>query len=152
MPSGRRARKLEKGEQRSILRSTSTRWVTKLTSSIELAAQHSVNTPRNFSALRRAHRERKIPELREKDIEESFVRGGQKSHFQVGHSLTYHSGSGPGGQSINKTENNVQLLHKPTGFRVGCQETRSLQTNRMLARRLLLEKACILNDHLILPA
>ncbi|KAJ8597899.1 hypothetical protein M405DRAFT_855191 [Rhizopogon salebrosus TDB-379] len=118
VPSGRRARKLEKGEQ-----------------SIELAAQHSVNTPRNFSALRRAHRERKIPELREKDIEESFVRG-----------------SGPGGQSINKTENNVQLLHKPTGFRVACQETRSLQTNRMLARRLLLEKACILNDHLILPA
>lgn len=61
--------------------------------------------------------------MREEDIEESFVRG-----------------SGPGGQSINKTQNNVQLLHKPTGFRVACQETRSLQTNRMLARRWLLQK------------
>ncbi|KAG2157405.1 RF-1 domain-containing protein [Suillus clintonianus] len=109
MSSSRRARKLEKGEQ-----------------SIEPAAQHSVNMPQHFSALKRAHKERKIPELREGDIEESFVRG-----------------SGPGGQSINKTQNNVQLLHKPTGFRVACQETRSLQTNRMLARRLLLEKACI---------
>ncbi|OAX39187.1 hypothetical protein K503DRAFT_792098 [Rhizopogon vinicolor AM-OR11-026] len=106
MPSSRRARKLEKDEQ-----------------STEPAAQRSANTPRNFPALKRAHRERKIPDLREDDIEESFVRG-----------------SGPGGQSINKTENNVQLLHKPTGFRVACQETRSLQTNRMLARRLLLEK------------
>ncbi|KAG2078009.1 hypothetical protein BDR04DRAFT_1124602 [Suillus decipiens] len=106
MPSSRQARKLEKGEQ-----------------STDSAAQHSANTPRNFSALRRAHKDREIPELREEDIEESFVRG-----------------SGPGGQSINKTQNNVQLLHKPTGFRVACQETRSLQTNRMLARRWLLQK------------
>ncbi|KAF9246126.1 RF-1 domain-containing protein [Melanogaster broomeanus] len=79
--------------------------------------------PRNFSMLKKAHKQRKVPELREEDLEESFVRG-----------------SGPGGQSINKTENNVQLLHKPTGLRVACQETRSLATNRMLARRHLLEK------------
>ena len=59
------------------------------------------------------------------------------------HQGFYSQGGGPGGQSINKTENNVQLLHKPSGIRVSCQETRSLQTNRRMARRLLLEKACL---------
>ncbi|KAG2061683.1 hypothetical protein BDR06DRAFT_1001951 [Suillus hirtellus] len=116
MPSSRQARRLEKGGQ-----------------SVEPVAQPSSNLPRTFSALRRAHKDREIPELREEDIEESFVRG-----------------SGPGGQSINKTQNNVQLLHKPTGFRVACQETRSLQTNRMLARRWLLQKACV-SKHLVTP-
>ncbi|KAF5331059.1 hypothetical protein D9619_006019 [Psilocybe cf. subviscida] len=82
--------------------------------------------PRNFSALRRVSKERVLPELREEDLEESFIRG-----------------SGPGGQSINKTENNVQLVHKPTGLRVACQDTRSLAQNRKLARRWLLEKACV---------
>ncbi|KAI6039937.1 RF-1 domain-containing protein, partial [Pisolithus marmoratus] len=90
---------------------------------IELAAPPDPSLPRNYSALKRAHKQRTIPELREEELEESFVRG-----------------SGPGGQSINKTKNNVQLLHKPTGIRVSCQETRSLQTNRMLARRQLLQK------------
>ncbi|KAL4253979.1 Mitochondrial zinc maintenance protein 1, mitochondrial [Abortiporus biennis] len=84
---------------------------------------HNSNIPRYYSQLKKVAKERKIPELREDDLEESFVRG-----------------SGPGGQSINKTENNVQLLHKPTGIRVSCQETRSLNTNRMLARRLILDK------------
>lgn len=54
--------------------------------------------------------------------------------------LIYVTGSGPGGQSINKTQNNVQLLHKPTGIRVSCQETRSLEQNRKIARRILLDK------------
>lgn len=54
-------------------------------------------------------------------------------------------GSGPGGQSINKTNNNVQLLHKPTGIQVKCQETRSLQQNRKNARKILLEKVCTLH-------
>ncbi|KZT73996.1 hypothetical protein DAEQUDRAFT_720839 [Daedalea quercina L-15889] len=79
--------------------------------------------PRYFSQLKKAAKKRVVPELKEEDIEESFVRG-----------------SGPGGQSINKTENNVQLLHKPTGLRVACQDTRSLSQNRKLARRRLLEK------------
>jgi len=84
----------------------------------------------NFSALKVAHKQRTIPEVREEDIEESFVRG-----------------SGPGGQSINKTQNNVQLLHKPTGIRVNCQETRSLTQNRQIARKILLEKV----DRLVNP-
>ncbi|PIL30526.1 hypothetical protein GSI_07226 [Ganoderma sinense ZZ0214-1] len=81
------------------------------------------NVPRYYSQLKKAHKERVIPELKEEDLEESFVRG-----------------SGPGGQSVNKTENNVQLLHKPTGIRVSCQETRSLKQNRKLARKILLDK------------
>ncbi|KAI0714245.1 RF-1 domain-containing protein [Fomitopsis betulina] len=79
--------------------------------------------PRYYSQLKKAAKQRVVPELKEEDLEESFVRG-----------------SGPGGQSINKTENNVQLLHKPTGMRVACQDTRSLSQNRKLARRRLLEK------------
>ncbi|KAG7092400.1 hypothetical protein E1B28_008757 [Marasmius oreades] len=95
-------------------------------STSELAAQpvsDSSARPIYFSALKKAHRNRTVPELDEADVEEVFVRG-----------------SGPGGQSVNKTENNVQLLHKPTGIRVSCQESRSLSLNRQLARRLLLEK------------
>ena len=62
-------------------------------------------------------------ELREEDIRESFAKG-----------------SGPGGQSINKTMNRVRLQHIPTGLEVVCQEARDLSTNRKLARRLLKEK------------
>ncbi|KAI9056889.1 hypothetical protein FKP32DRAFT_1748031 [Trametes sanguinea] len=81
------------------------------------------SVPRNFSQLKKAHKARVVPELKEEDLEETFVRG-----------------SGPGGQSVNKTENNVQLLHKPTGIRVACQETRSLKQNRKIARKIMLEK------------
>ncbi|KAJ7870245.1 RF-1 domain-containing protein [Mycena leptocephala] len=77
-----------------------------------------------YSALKVAHKNRVVPDLREEDLEEAFVRG-----------------LGPGGQSVNKTENNVQLLHRPTGIRVSCHETRSLALNRRIARRLLVEKA-----------
>lgn len=95
-------------------------------SELPLTGESPTHTRRlNFSALKRASKERIIPELNEDDLEESFVRG-----------------SGPGGQSINKTSNNVQLLHKPSGIRVTCQETRSLQTNRMIARKNLVEKVC----------
>lgn len=61
--------------------------------------------------------------LLESDIEEKFVRG-----------------YGAGGQSINKTSNMVQLKHTPTGIIVQCQETRELQANRKIARRILREK------------
>ncbi len=62
-------------------------------------------------------------ELVEDELTESFVRG-----------------SGPGGQKINKTSNRVLLVHEPTQLRVECQDTRSLQQNRKIARKRLKEK------------
>jgi len=74
-------------------------------------------------ALLQEHKERVVPELREEDLEEIFIRG-----------------SGPGGQATNKTSNNVSLIHKPTGIRVTCHKTRSQATNRQSARKMLVEK------------
>jgi len=58
------------------------------------------------------------PELDEDDLEEKFVKG-----------------SGAGGQKVNKTSNRVILTHLPTQVRVECQDTRSLQQNRKIARK-----------------
>ncbi|GBC07821.1 hypothetical protein RclHR1_07710005 [Rhizophagus clarus] len=62
-------------------------------------------------------------ELNEQDLVESFVKG-----------------SGNGGQKINTTSNCVDLKHIPTGIRVQCQKTRSLQQNRNIARKILIER------------
>ncbi|KAK1747362.1 RF-1 domain-containing protein [Skeletonema marinoi] len=59
-----------------------------------------------------------LPELNEDELEEKFVKG-----------------SGAGGQKVNKTSNRVILVHTPTGLRVECQDTRSLQQNRKIARK-----------------
>jgi protein subunit release factor B len=61
--------------------------------------------------------------VRESDLEESFVRS-----------------AGHGGQNVNKTATCVMLRHKPTGMAVKCQETRHQGQNRLIARRLLLDK------------
>ena len=58
----------------------------------------------------------------DEDLEESFILGG-----------------GPGGQKTNKTANVVRLSHEPSGLMVRCGETRSRETNRWLARRMLAE-------------
>jgi uncharacterized protein (UPF0248 family) len=75
-----------------------------------------------------APRDRKLPELDENDLVETFIRG-----------------TGPGGQKVNKTSNRVCLVHTPTQLRVECQETRSLPQNRKIARKRLREK---LDEHL----
>lgn len=46
-------------------------------------------------------------------------------------------GTGSGGQKINKTSSCVYLRHIPTGIEVKCQESRSREANRQLARRAL---------------
>ena len=58
----------------------------------------------------------------EEDLDESFILGG-----------------GPGGQKTNKTSSVVRLSHEPSGISVRCGETRSRETNRWLARRMLAE-------------
>ncbi len=58
----------------------------------------------------------------EEDLEERFVLG-----------------SGSGGQKINKTASCVYLKHLPSGHEVTCQETRSREKNRVIARERLCE-------------
>lgn len=58
----------------------------------------------------------------EDDLEEQFILGG-----------------GPGGQKTNKTSSVVRLSHGPSALTVRCGETRSRETNRWLARRMLAE-------------
>jgi protein subunit release factor B len=61
--------------------------------------------------------------ISEDDLRETFVRS-----------------SGPGGQNVNKTSTCVHLVHLPTGLFVKCQQDRSQNVNRLLARRLLLDR------------
>lgn len=83
------------------------------------------NPARSF-AISAAVQEKALPPRRvieEHEITESFLKG-----------------SGPGGQKINKTSSAVQLKHGPTGIVVKCQETRSRDQNRKLARQILGER------------
>lgn len=61
----------------------------------------------------------KFTESMENEVEEKFMHGGR----------------GPGGQKINKCNSKVQLKHLPTGIVVECQETRSRDQNRTIARQ-----------------
>ena len=68
------------------------------------------------------------PVLNPEDLEEKFTLG-----------------SGPGGQAVNRTANAVFLKHLPTGLWVKCHQTRSIESNRKIARQLLLGR---LDNHL----
>ena len=63
-----------------------------------------------------------VASVYEEDLDESFILGG-----------------GPGGQKTNKTSSVVRLSHGPSGMQVRCGATRSRETNRWLARRMLAE-------------
>lgn len=60
--------------------------------------------------------------------------------FEKDISEHFETGSGKGGQKVNRTANCVFLKHEPTGLMVRCQRERSREQNRFFARRLLLEK------------
>lgn len=62
-------------------------------------------------------------DIREEDIDESFIRSG-----------------GRGGQNVNKTSTCVYLRHIPTGVEVKCQKERSQSLNRYHARVILVMK------------
>ncbi len=62
-------------------------------------------------------------EIHESDLEERFVLG-----------------SGSGGQKINKTASCVYLKHLPTGIEISCQNSRSREKNREMARNRLCEQ------------
>lgn len=49
-------------------------------------------------------------------------------------------GSGKGGQKVNKTASCVYLKHVPSGIEIKCQQERSRDLNRYLARKNLCEK------------
>lgn len=49
-------------------------------------------------------------------------------------------GTGSGGQKINKTASCVQLHHPPSGIEIKCQESRSRDDNRRIARQRLCEE------------
>lgn len=95
--------------------------------SIRALLDRPANHPVGLRFIKRIDRS-KVPVLDEKDLEESFI-----------------NGSGPGGQNVNKRINCVFLRHKPTNLFVKCHESRSLESNRKQARKLLLAK---LDDHL----
>lgn len=65
----------------------------------------------------------RVPVLNEAELEMKFVRG-----------------SGPGGQSVNKTSNCCVLKHIPTGIIVKCHIHRSVTQNTKEARQILITR------------
>ncbi|KAK5137019.1 hypothetical protein LTR08_001028 [Meristemomyces frigidus] len=93
----------------------------------QAGVQHALSLVRPFTtSTTPLLKEKPLPprlKIDEAELDEAFLKG-----------------SGPGGQKINKTSSAVQLKHGPSGIVVKCQETRSRQQNRKLARQILAEK------------
>lgn len=82
-----------------------------------------VNMPVSLEKKRALARKMEELGITDKDLTEKFILG-----------------SGKGGQKVNKTASCVYLKHLPTGIEVKCQQERSQELNRYLARRELCEK------------
>lgn len=64
--------------------------------------------------------------LAEADFSERFIRA-----------------SGPGGQNVNKVSTAVEVVHRPSGLRVRCQDERSQEANRRRAWQRLLARILV---------
>lgn len=82
----------------------------------------SLTAPSPISSKSKIDRS-KVPQLKESDLDEHFVKG-----------------SGPGGQCVNKSINCCNLKHIPTGLVVKVHHTRSLEKNKQIARELMIER------------
>ncbi len=79
--------------------------------------------PVSLSKQRALEEKMRALNIREEDLEETFVRSG-----------------GKGGQNVNKVSTCVMLTHKPSGMSVKCQIARTQGLNRYYARKLIVEK------------
>lgn len=83
----------------------------------------NIFTTINFKSNKKFLDYSKVPKVDDKDLEVQYVRG-----------------SGPGGQSTNKTSNCVVMKHIPTNIVVKCHETRSQFQNEKRAKEHLISR------------
>jgi hypothetical protein len=113
---------------------------TESTSGSQPLPKERSHLPGSIKKLNRLLGRQRLSAIPEHELKESFVRGELCALMRLMARSAHRSGSGPGGQAINKTSSSVSLIHLPSGIRVQAQPTRSREANRKAARRILAEK------------